>query len=435
MKAKNIKTALAALSVLVLLSGVGHAETLEQAWGQAYQTNPGLAAKRSELKITQEQITMARTHWQPNISAVTSVGKLYDKTPGNAMLPLSGASTPRNYGVEVVQPLFRGFRTIEETSAAQKQALGHYVLFQAAEQQLFLNVAAAYLDIVRDQAVLDLNRHNGEVLDRQYMETQKRFDLGEVTRTDVLQAQSRAQGAKTALVQAQGQLANDRAAYLRFVGSSPEILKAPDIKLEPPLELDAVVENAVTKNPAVIAASYSKDQADDETNASLGSLLPELNLIGSATRGWEQSEFIPGRQDEARVMLQLKIPLYQAGTEYSTIRSSEHKATARRMELEDVRLAVRQAATGAVQALTTARSAVVSDQAQVDAASLALDGVRKEAQAGTRTTLDILNAEQEVLAAKVGLVQAKRDEAVAVMQIKAAVGALTAEALQIKGGD
>ncbi|MDR3423485.1 MAG: TolC family outer membrane protein [Alphaproteobacteria bacterium] len=425
----TIRAALAALSVLAFLSTPTHAETLEQAWAQAYQTNPGLAAKRSELKITQEQITMARTHWQPTINAVTGIGKLYDDTPNNALLPASDSLTPRNFGVEVVQPIFRGFRTIEETSAAQKQAKAQYARFQAAQQRLFLNVAAAYLDIVRDQAVVDLMRHNQEVLDQQLQETQKRLEIGEVTRTDVMQAQSREQGAKTALVQAQGQLADDRAAYLRFVGTEPSLLQSPDIKFDPPQSEEVFIDSAVTKNPAVIAASYSKDQADNETGVSKGNLLPELNLVGSATRSWEQSEFIPGRQDEERVMLQLKIPLYQAGADYSQIRSSEHKSVERRMELEDVRLAVKQEATSAWQALTTARSAAASDQAQVDAASQAWEGVCKEAKAGTRTTLDILNAEQELLVAKVALVQAKRDEALAIMQIKASTGALTADAL------
>jgi outer membrane protein len=423
--------ALAVASALLLAASPAGADTLEEAWATAYQTNPGLSAKRAELKITDEQITMAQSHWQPDINATAGVGKLYDRTPANPMLPASDSLTPRSYGVEIVQPVFRGFRTVAETEAAQKQAKAQAARFQAAEQQLFLNVAAAYLDIVRDQSVLDLNRHNEDVLDRQHKETQKRFELGEVTRTDVLQAQARDEGAKTGFIQAEGQLANDRAAYMRFVGTPPGTLNAPVLAFAQPKSLDELIDAAVARNPAVIAASYTRDQADSETGASKGNLLPEINLVGSATRGWEQSNFIPGQQDQAQIMLQMTIPLYRAGTDYSKIRSSEQKVLARRMELEDVRLAVRQSATEAWQALATARAAVASEQAQIDAAALALAGVQKESKAGTRTTLDILNAEQELLAAKVGLVQAKRDESVAIMQIKAATGALTADALHM----
>jgi len=255
--------------------------------------------------------------------------------------------------------------------------------------------------------------------------------VGEVTQTDVLQSQARLEGTKTGLTQAEGQLQGDAAAYLRSVGVPPKAFEEPMLVSDVPDTLEDAVNQAIHKNPSVVAASYGEEAAKAGVDVNKGALLPEVSLVGTVGRTWDQSDFVPGTQDASQIMLRMTIPLYNGGAEYSQIRSSQQMAGQKRLELEDVRLAVRQFAINAWNGLLTARSATLSSEAQVVANKRALEGVKKEASVGTRTTLDVLNAEQELLAAQVNVVQARHDEAVATLQIRAATGTLTAEGLNL----
>ncbi|MDD3370566.1 MAG: TolC family outer membrane protein [Alphaproteobacteria bacterium] len=407
------------------------AETLEEAMADAYRSNPALQAQRAQLRAMDEQSSQAVSGWRPHINGMASVGKLYTHTPNNPMMPEDGAHTPRTAGIEVVQPIFSGFRTVNGIDAADKQIMAGRAMLKAAEQQLLLNVGQAYLDVLRDRALVDLYTHNREVLDLRAQETKKRFSLGEVTQTDVLQAEARREGTKTGLIQAEGRLQSDTAAYLRYVGKPPKDLREPNLATSMPGTLSEIVETSIRKNPIVLAATYGEDAAKANIDINKGALLPQLDLVGSAGRGLDQSDFIPGRQDYSQIMLRLTVPLYNAGTEYSQTRAAQQTASQKRLELEDARLAIRQLAIDSWNGLQTARSATISSKAQVDADVQALEGVKKEAGLGTRTTLDILNAEQELLAARVNYIQARHDEAVAVLRIKAAEGTLTAEALKL----
>lgn len=417
--------------VALLAATPSYAATLEEAMAKAYANNPGLAAQRAQLGIADEQVDQAQAGWRPRVNGVVSAGKLYTKTPNNTYYPDHGTHTPRAAGIEVVQPVFSGFRTINGVEAASKQSQAARAMVQAAEQQLLLNVGKAYLDVLRDQKLVELYRHNREVLDMRATETRKRFSVGEVTQTDVLQAQARLEGTKTGLTQAEGQLESDNAAYLRYVGGEPQQLSEPKLEYPVPATLDDMIALSLKRNPAITAAACGEEAAIASVDVSRGALLPQLDLVGSVSRGWDQGDFVPGRQDNSQVMLRLTIPLYNAGVEYSQTRAARHAATQKRMELEDMRLAVRQAAVGAWSALKTAQSATSSSRSQVAANEKALEGVKKEASVGTRTTLDILNAEQELLAAKVNLVQSRHDEAVALLQARAVIGDLTASALAL----
>ena len=425
------KSFIAGCLLASLIAAPVHAETLEDAMVKAYQSNPALEGQRAQLRAIDEQVSQAESGWRPSVNAVTSVGKLYTKTPDNSFLPPIGSHTPQSVGIEVAQPIFHGGRTVNGIDAADKKVLAGRAQLQAAEEQLLLNVGKAYLDILRDQTVIDLYHHNHEVLDLRATETNKRFSIGEVTRTDVLQSQARLQGTKTNLTQALGQLESDKAAYLRYVGKMPENLQEPKLDLQEPKTLEDTVDVATGKNPAVIAARYAEEASNANTDVAKGALLPQIDLVGNVGRSWQQNDFIPGRQDSAQVLLRMTIPLYNAGTDYSKVRESQQTASARRMELEDVRLGARQMAISSWTTLLTAKSAIASSQSQVEANEMALEGVKKENAAGTRTTLDILNAEQELLAAKVNLVQSKHDEAVAILQVKAAICVLTADALKL----
>ncbi|MDE1900927.1 MAG: TolC family outer membrane protein [Alphaproteobacteria bacterium] len=418
-------------ATLLISVAVARADTLEQAMVKAYRANPGLEAQRAQFRADCEQIDQAEGGWQPRINGITSVGKLYTYTPNNAFLPPTGAHTSRAVGVEIVQPIFRGFRTENGIDAAEKKVLGSQAKLQAAEQQLLFNVGKTYLNLLRDRAVVDLYRHNEVELTARAAEARKRFAVGDATRTDVLQAEARLQGVKTSLTEAQGRMENDGAAYLRYVGDPPADLQEPKMHFDLPQSAEDAIDDAVKHNPAVVAAAYGEDAALADVDVSEGALLPEIDVVGSASRAWAQSDFIPGMQDTTAVMLRMTIPLYNAGVEYSQTRAAEQTATAKHMELADMRLAARQATVEAWDSLQTAKAAELSSQAQVDTDARALDGVKKEASVGTRTVLDILNAEQELLAAKVNLVQARYDGALASLQIEAAIGRLTADGLHL----
>ena len=402
-------------------------QTIERAMAQAYQTNPGLQAERAKLRAVDEQVSQALSGWRPSVDAFGGVGKTYSSTGSNS----GKTSTSRNVGAQVVQPVFQGFRTVAAVDAAEAQVKAQRALLQSAEQQLLLDAGTAYLDVVAAQAVLDLTRGNEEVLRRQLDATRDRYSVGEVTQTDVSQAESRAERTTAQRIQAEGDLANRRATYARLIGDMPGTLEPPNLVLNDLKDMDEVVRRAETRNPGVLAAQYSQDAAKGNITAARGSLLPEVNLVGSASRGWESSAALPDRQDSAQILAEVTVPLYRSGADYSRTRAAQQTATQLRLQLEDTRRRAREAAINAWQALTTTQAAIKSDKAGVEAAELALRGVREESNVGTRTVLDVLNAEQELLDAKVTLVRARRDEAAAILQTKAAVGELTAASLRL----
>lgn len=405
---------------------------MEQAWVQAYRINPSLQAARAKLRATDEQVSQAQSHWRPSIDATGNIGKSYQYIPGQQPFGTAQfADTTRGYGVQLTQPLFRGFRTDSETEAAENQVLSGRAKVEDAEQQMFLDTATAYLDIVRDQAVLGYDRDNERVLREKLEEARVRAKVGELTKTDVRQAESRLARAHVTRYQAESSLTADRASYTRLVGKAPEKLKAPNLTLSAPSELDEALHLAETRNPKVIAARFDVDEADAEVDLNKGNLLPEINLVGNTSRNWGQNSTIPGREDSSQILVQATMPLYRAGTDYSKSRAAEQTVTERRMELEEVRHKAHEAADNAWQALQSAKEAVEADKDEVEAAAQALEGVKEESKVGTRTTLDVLNAEQELLDAKVDLAKSLHDRNLAVLQIKAAIGQLTVGSLKL----
>ena len=403
-------------------------ETLQQALVQAYQTNPGLQAQRAALRAVDEGVAEALSGWRPSVNANASAGTRSLDLRGQGTRNL----TPRSVGVQVTQPVFRGFRTVAGVRAAEAQVKAQRALLQAAEQQLFLNVGTAYLDVLHNQAVLDLQQHNETVLREQLAATRDRFQVGEVTKTDVSQAEARLERATAARIQAEGTLANVRATYASLVGTLPGTLETPTLAIPEGLAtVDRVATLAETDAPDVRAAAFTETAGRETVTVTEGNLLPEVNLVGAVSRGWDQSSAAPQRQDVVSAEAQLTVPLYRSGADYARTRAAKQTASQFRLELADVRRRARATGIAAWQALMTARAARTSDEAAVKAAELALEGVREESKAGTRTTLDVLNAEQEALDARVALVQARHDEQVGLLLVRSAVGILTAEALAL----
>lgn len=410
------------------------AETLEQTLAQVYETNPTLLAERAKLRETDEQVSQALSNWRPDIEATANAGISNQAVHDPASAPIPSSSnglTPRSAGLQFTQPLFRGFRTVSQTRAAEKQVMAERANLQITEQKLFLDAGTAYIDVVHDEALVGLDRDNERILHDVLDATQERLKQGDVGTTDVHQAESRLKRAEADRLKAESDLERHRAAYAHLVGDIPGTLQPPHLELADVSSLDETLSLAKKQNPAITAASENFEEAKDEVDLNKGSLLPEVNLVGSTQKQWDQSTYIPGRQDASQVLVQVTMPLYKTGADYSRTRAAEQKVTERRMQLEEARHQAYEDATNGWHGLETSRSTLAADEAERDAADLSLQNVREEAKAGTRTTLDILNAEQELIDAKSAVIQTEHDIALATLQIRSATGLLTAEALKL----
>jgi TolC family type I secretion outer membrane protein len=403
------------------------AETLSEALATSYLSNPQLLAGRAELRATNEFVPQALSGWRPTITGNASVGKTWvDSGFANERQDFE----PRLAGVSLDQPVYRGGRTVAGTREAEHLVLAQRARLVSVEQDVLLQTVTAYMDVLRDEAVLELNKNNESVLKRQLDASRDRFEVGEITRTDVAQSEARLSGAVASVTAAEGLLIASRARYVEVVGQTPGKLETPPITSGLPQTLDEALRVAVVANPDVVAADYVERAAQDGVDVVFGELLPSVNFNTSIERTKEFS----GQTDDdtsARVELQLVVPFYQAGQTTSRVREAKKRASQRRLELAQQRRTAEQFATSAWQAFSTAQAQIVSFEDQVRSNEIALEGVREEASVGSRTVLDVLDAEQELLDARVNLVRAKRDEIVAAFQILASVGNLTARDLDL----
>ncbi|WP_119458818.1 TolC family outer membrane protein [Rhodospirillaceae bacterium SYSU D60014] len=413
--------------VIAVQGGVGaaSAETLVDALAKAYQNNPTLLAGRAELRARDELVAQALSGWRPTVTLNGEVGREWqESSPGG-----SETLTPRSANLNLNQPLYRGGRTVAATDQAENLVLSQRAQLASVEQNVLLNTVAAYMDVVRDQAVLQLTINNEQVLQRQLQAARDRFEVGEITRTDVSQSESRLALATANRIQAEGNLTASRAAYRELVGDMPGTLEAPELLLTLPATQDEAIAGSV-QNPAVLAAIFAEKAAVEGADVVFGELLPQLSLNGDLTTG-EDLSFEGVRTDGASVTAQLVVPLYQGGEVTSRLREAKQIASQRRLQIIEARRNAARQATTAWEALQTAIAQIESFQAQARAADIALEGVRQEAQVGARTILDVLDAEQEALDAQVNVVTAQRDRVVAGFQVLAAVGQLTAPDLDL----
>ena len=399
------------------------AQTLDEALIQTYQANPTLSAARAQLRATNERVPQALSGWRPTLEAQGSSGKAYD----DDVRPTSDAEgrSPAGADLTLTQPLYRGGRTVAGTDRAENEVLAQRSRLAVTEQDVLLSAVTAYADVWRDQSVLELNINNEQVLTRQLEATQDRFDVGELTRTDVAQAESRLSSATADRIGAQGNLSTSRATFENVIGIYPGNLVQPPLPGGLPESQGAIVEIAEAANPSVLAANYDELAAQRSVREVEGELLPTVELQGSVGYQHERTS----RNSEgstAEVLAVVRVPLYQQGAVSSRVRESKQVASQRRLQ---VREAIRQAREDAIsgwERLLTARAQIASLLQSVRANEIALEGVRQENAVGARTVLDVLDAEQELLDAQVSLVSAQRDEIVASFQVLTAIGRMTA---------
>ena len=419
------------------------ADTLPWALVQAYQNNPSLNAQRAALRATDENVPQALSGYRPKLSIVSTGGDNYTdiktRTFGATGTPAAGsvigttsvstAYVSRGVTADATETLYNGLQTANRVRQAESQVMGARETLRVTEQQVLLDAATAYMNLLRDGAILELNRRNVEVLTEQLKQTRDRYNVGEVTRTDVAQAESRLAAGRSSLLGAQSNYITSLANYRRVIGVAPGKL-APGTPVDhfSPPSLNGAIIQGEQQSPSVLAAAYGVDMAELAVKINEGSLYPNLTLTASAGENW-YPVYSTTRQFLASVVGQLTIPLYQGGGEYSAIRQSKETLGQQRLNLDVNRDQARATVVQSWGQLDAAKAQIEATTAQVNAAEIALDGVREEARVGERTTLDVLNAQQELVNARVALVTAQHDRVVASYTLLAAVGALSVQHL------
>jgi outer membrane protein len=420
---------IAAVAVMVI-AGNAAADTLLSALAQAYQVNPQLNAQRAIVRQADEGVPQALSGYRPRINAGADVGNQFSSQDG--LVPGSNSrywTAPRSIGITAQQTLFDGFQTANKVHAAENNVLAARESLRVIEQTVLLDAATAYMDVVRDAALLEVQRSNVRVLDETLRSTRARFKKGEVTKTDIAQAEAQLAAGQSQALAAEANLATSKATYRRVIGSSPGRLEpGSPIDSLAPRTLAAAVDAGTAANPSVRAAKYGVKVAELQVKISEGVLYPTVMLMGGLQRDHEVAGVLP-EQHSASVLLGVRMPLYQGGAEYSTIRQSKEYLGQRRLDLASTRDEARAAVVHVWAQLQATRAQIQAAQEQVKASEVALKGVRMEARAGLRTTLDVLNAQQAVVNARVSLVTAQHDRVVSSYGLLSAIGRLSPKTL------
>ena len=377
------------------------------------------------MRATDELVPQALGGWRPTVTLQSSIQTSdIDSSAGD------GSLTGTSSALVLEQNLYRGGETTANTARAERLVRLERARLMATEQDALFSAVEAYTGLLADLAVLELAKQNEARLRRQLEAVRDRFDVGEVTRTDVAQAEARLAGAVAERTAAEGAIETSKATYRNIVNQEPVSLSPPPVLQQIPGDEAAAQGLAEGINPNILAAEYNLAAAEEDVRVATSALLPSLDLEG-ALRYDDDPNLAVDWQREATIGLQLRVPLYQGGGEYAGVRQAKQVVHQRRNELETITRAVREETTTAWQALVTARSRITSIRAQVEAAEIALEGSQREAEVGQRTTLDVLDQENDLFQAGVDLVQAQRDEIVASYRLKAAVGQLTAPELNL----
>jgi outer membrane protein len=437
----KVFTGAAAAVLLLALTGPAPvlADTIEAALVRAYQNNPQLNAQRASVRSTDENVPQALSGYRPRVAVTASAGYQYTDVqtvtgggPNNILrTDIHGANAPRSVGATVTQTLYNGQITANRTRAAESQVSGAREGLRVLEQTVLLAAATIYMDYLRDAAIVEVQRSNVRVLEQTLKQTKDRFNVGEVTRTDVAQSEAQLAAGRTQQLTAESNLTTTRSNFRRIIGNEPQNL-APGSPVDRflPGTLPGAVDLGLTQNPNVTAAMFGIDISFLQTKINEGALLPTVTLQGSVQQSYEQTLTI-FRSFGASAIAQLSIPVYQGGAEYALIRQSKETLAQQRLFLEQTRDQTRANVVTAWGQLVAGKAQVASAQSQVTASEIALNGVREEAKAGQRTTLDVLNAQQALVNARVALVTAQHDRVVASYSVLNNIGRLSPQVMNL----
>jgi outer membrane protein len=429
-------TAATAMALVLATATPSFAETINNVLARAYVNNPQLNAQRAGTRATDEGVPIANAGYLPKVNASGSIG-FQNEIGNSAVTGVGGTSSintvPRSVGLNVSQTLFDGFRTPNSIRGAESNVFSSRETLRNVEQSVLQSAAQSYMDVLRDTAVLDLRASNIKVLEEQLRQTQDRFKVGEVTRTDVAQAEAGLAGSRADYYTAQSNLQNSIASFRQVVGIQPTRLEpARPLMRGLPATLAQAINISQVEHPSVQAALHQVDAAALQVKVAEGALYPTVTVQGSISQNYDIQNIPGSAATVGTITGGVSIPIYEGGADYATIRQSKETLSQARLTADVQRENVRAAVISAWGLLESSKATVQSDQAQVNASEIALNGVREEARVGQRTTLDVLNAQQTLLNSRVSLVSAQRDRVVASYAVLATIGRLSIPMLGLK---
>ena len=437
---------LCSLLVLVFCHGPAAAESLQEALSDAYLVNPVLNGERARLRATDEQVAIAKSGLRPFIGGsadtnyvnqnstsarrrtTTTIGGIgFDSSA--AGLTSDGVNYPKGYSVQLSQPLFEGFQNLNAIRQAKSTVQAARESLRNIEQAILVDGVTTYVNVVRETAIVRLRENDVTVLNEQLKATRDRFEVGEVTRTDVAQAEARLSEAQATLSRAQADLKISRAAYEQVIGHPPGNLDTPpSIIHHLPTSLDQAMTLGDGEHPLILAAVYEEEASLFVVQQIMGELLPNVSLEAQYDRRFDQSENLE-EIETTTVTGRVNVPFYQGGGVAARVRQAKEVNNQRKKDVEDARLRVHAEVIAQWGILQSSGPAIESAQAAVSANKIALAGVREEEKVGQRTTLDVLDAQRELLNTQIVLVTALRDRVVAEYSLFAAIGRMDAQTL------
>ncbi len=410
--------------------------TLDQALAMAYLTNPSLQAQRAALRAADENVPAALAGWRPQVSISANAGYIqagtidhFTSPPPPYNVTSFGTRGSNSESLTVTQPLYNGGNTVASVQHAKNLVMAQRAALIGAEEQVLGNTVSAYVGVIQANQVLELAINNEQVLAKQLQATNDRFTVGEITRTDVAQAQAALAGASASRETAQANLKIADATFRQYVGAAP----APNLVPPQPLlpvatSQPAAVAMATANNPAVIQALFQAAEAKDNFDIAYSKLMPNLSLQGQIAHN-EDTQQQNLTTNLAEILVQFSMPIYQGGAEYAAIRQARQLIQQALKSIDDSKRTAAEQAASAWNAYIGAKATIASTRQQIAANEVALEGVQREAIVGSRTTLDVLNAEQTLLNSRVTLVQNLATLVNASYSLAQAVGRLTARDL------
>src|SRR5271169_77070 len=427
-------TATAILLLIQMAATPACADTMEAALVRTYQNNPQLNAQRAAARAIDENVPQALSGYRPKVAAVAGGGGQFTNQLANSSTGQKieeGPQGPHAAGATVTQTLFNGNQTANKTRAAESQVSGAREGLRLMEQSVLLAAATVYMDFLRDAAILEVQRSNTKVLEETLRQTRQRYSAGLVTPTDVAQSEAQLAAGRSQELAAEATLTTTRANFRRIIGIEPvQLAPASPVDRYLPETLRDAADISLVENPNVTSAMYGIDVSFLNVKINEGALFPTVTLQATVQKTWQQT-ITQLRQFTASAVAQVSAPIYQGGAEYSLIRQSKETLEQQRLTLEQVRDQARADLVTAWGQLLAGKAQIASSQAQVDASEVALLGTRQEATVGQRTVLDVLNAQQAVVNARVALVTAQHDRVVASYAVLSSIGRLSPRVLHL----
>ena len=430
----GLGAALVSVSLLAISAGA-HAQSLEETLALAYNSNPTLLAERARLRATDEGYIQARSALFPTVSANASISSQESTSEstfiigGTAFSSNSESnSTPKNYSITASQAIYRGGRTSGAIEQASSAVMAGREQLRSVEQAVLVDAVTAFMDVRRDFEVVNIRRNSADVLVRHLQAARDRFEVGEITRTDVAQAEARLSGAQAQLAAAQAQMAISRAAYERVTGQPAATLQDPSALPGLPDNLADAAELAYRYNPQLLSAQYGEDAARQGVRVARGAMRPEVSLQASASSA-RDSNFTGDVRDSTQVSARVSMPIFTGGLNGSRVRAALASEEQARFQVREARRQVTEGVAIAWNGYVASLAVIESSRQASRANEIAFDGVEQEAFVGIRTTLDVLDAEQELLESRLTLVTAERDSYVAGYRLMQAMGIASAEQL------